>query len=618
MALPMPTLQSKDFKRILVLLAAAAQVGHAAVTYGPPINDPFEPVNRGIGYMNHGIMIGVIDPTAFVYRLIIPKPARKCVNNAGYNLAYPGRLVNNLLQAQWSGAGVETGRFLVNSTAGVAGLFDPATRWGIGSSEEDTGLTFRKWGWESQAYLMLPLFGPSSERDALGRIGDSLMNPATYLFPASPIFTYNRLTDDIIPYKQLTSTTYDPYVLSRDLWAFSRLEEDEPPPGAASDGDSALDTLKAARVAPQDTNFHRRAKHRKVLLPTTGEKLPYSLWLQKKPAPVLYLLPGLAGHREGSMVVALAELAFNAGYTVCTISSPMNWEFIRLASTAQVPGYPPIDSRDVFSAIDAIHQDLLGRYGARITGRVLMGMSLGAFHTLVIADAEQGGKDPRIHFDLYVALNPPVDLLYGMKQLDSFLQAPLKWPAAERQDRMEEALVKGASLAVAQGDEKKPVPGFEADEAKYLIGLLYRLSLRDCIHASQRHHHMGVIESSLGTMNRDDAYEEIGRYSYMAYYDQFVLPFLRSRQTRDLDTRRVAAECDLKQRSPGLRSNPKIRVLANRNDFLLKSEDLDWLEGTFSGGHCIVCPQGGHMGNLAEPEVQGRIAHFLLEHSKQE
>ncbi|MCG3196523.1 MAG: hypothetical protein GHCLOJNM_00999 [bacterium] len=574
-----------------------------------PLRDPIEPVNRTLGFVNHGIMIGVIDPTSRLYRLIIPRPVRKCVNNFSTNLTYPGRLVNNALQWQWDGAWTETQRFGVNTTVGVLGLFDPATDWDIGKSEEDTGLTFGEWGWNNQMFLMLPFFGPRSERDSIGLVGDTLMNPATYLFPASFILTYNRLTDDIIPYKQLTSSEYDPYAISRDLWSLTRWGEIEAPmPPRVDEG--AVETLGAIDFGLDDPNFYMRQKKRKVLIPATGEKLPYSFWLRRDPARVVYILPGLGAHRQDVFSVAMAEKLYNSGFSVVTLSSPMNWEFMFKGSAAAVPGYAPIDVPQILKALDLIHEDLTARYPGRVTGRSLLGISLGAFHTLVIASVEErdGNRGPR--FERYAAINPPVDLIHGMRQLDSYYNAPLAWPASEREERINLALRKGVVLAKTERGEEAPVR-FTSQEAQYLIGLRYRLNLRDIIHAGERRSNLGVIRSGMGLMNRRAAYEEISAYSFTDYFERFVVPYLNSLGKGDFDMRRIRRASDLKSRGDSLASNPRVRVLTNRNDFLLTQADVSWLEDTFPEERLEVLPHGGHLGNLSSAEVQNWIPRAL-------
>lgn len=578
------------------------------ISYPSPISDPIEPVNRSLGFLNHGIMIGLIHPTAYVYRLIIPRPVRKCVNNAGENLAYPVRLVNNLLQAEWAGAWNETQRFGINTTVGILGLFDPATHWDIPPSREDTGLTFGKWGWSNHMYLMLPLFGPSSERDLFGKIGDTLLNPATYLFPAGPIFTYNRLSDEVIRYRQFTTSEYDPYALSRDMYAVDRREATVIPTSASED-ESAIETLQAVRFQPEEPGFFLKRKNRKVFFAPTGEKIPYSLWLQKEPATFVYILPGMGGHRDSTSTLALAELLFDAGYSVVSLSSSMNWEFIQRISSVPVPGYGPIDGRDIAMALETIHRDLQARYPERIQGRVLMGMSLGAYHTLLIAAGETQGKLKGIQFDRYVAINPPLDLFYGMTQLDAFYNAPVTWPASERETRMQAAIDKASKLLKPPDKFTEP-PVFTPVEAQFLIGLLYRISLRDTIHASQRITNIGRLTSEPGLMNREDEYEEILLYSYKDYYQFFVLPTLRTEKGR-ISAEYLQYACDLKSHQHNLLENRKAFVFTNMNDFLLSDGDVRWLKETFPDERLVLSPDGGHLGNLAEPETQSTVLSLL-------
>ncbi len=105
----------------------------------------------------------------------------------GTNLTYPDRLINNMLQGRWSGARDETYRFLYNSTLGLAGFFDMASKINIPKSNADFGQTFGKWGWRPNFFLMLPFFGPSDDRDTVGLAGDEAANPLRSTFrPYNP------------------------------------------------------------------------------------------------------------------------------------------------------------------------------------------------------------------------------------------------------------------------------------------------------------------------------------------------------------------------------------------------------------------------------------------------
>ena len=117
------------------------------------VPDPIEPFNRIVYAFNKGLMTGVVKPTAKVYRLIVIKPVRTGIGNFGKNITFPGRLINNLLQGKWAGARDETYRFGCNTTVGVAGFIDVASKWKIPKSDADFGQTFGQWGWKP---AMLP------------------------------------------------------------------------------------------------------------------------------------------------------------------------------------------------------------------------------------------------------------------------------------------------------------------------------------------------------------------------------------------------------------------------------------------------------------------------------
>ena len=147
------------------------------------VPDPIEPLNRVMWAFNKELMTGVIKPTSKVYRFVVVKPVRTGIGNFGRNLTYPGRLINNLLQGKWSGARDESYRFVCNTTVGVAGFFDVGTQWKIPKSDADFGQTFGKWGWKPECFLMLPIYGPSNERDTLGLAADTAANPLIYIAP---------------------------------------------------------------------------------------------------------------------------------------------------------------------------------------------------------------------------------------------------------------------------------------------------------------------------------------------------------------------------------------------------------------------------------------------------
>jgi phospholipid-binding lipoprotein MlaA len=139
--------------------------------------DPLEPTNRYIFEVNRFLDAFVFAPTAAWYQAALPQAGQDTVQRFLANMRLPWTLVNDTFQGNFHRAYVAAARFVINTTAGVGGLFDVATGWGFPQHEEDLGQTFGAWGVGDYPYLMLPVFGPSSPRDAVGLAGDFYLDP---------------------------------------------------------------------------------------------------------------------------------------------------------------------------------------------------------------------------------------------------------------------------------------------------------------------------------------------------------------------------------------------------------------------------------------------------------
>jgi ABC-type transporter lipoprotein component MlaA/pimeloyl-ACP methyl ester carboxylesterase len=591
--------------------------------------DPFEPFNRAMWAFNRGLLTKVVRPTAKVYRVVVGPPLREGISNFGRNITYPGRLINNLFQARWSGAWDETLRFGCNSVLGLGGFIDVASRFDIQKSDADFGQTFGTWGWQPDFFLMLPIFGPSSDRDTVGIAADSAANPLNYITPypklvdqpatyfspytyATAVVTYNNLADSVEGYTRFTKTEADPYADLAYAWGYAR-DTQRPdftvkdPPDQAS-----LETLQSIYLSNGDPNFPGRGRTRSVALAGTGKKLPFTYWLQTGTAPVVYIVPGIGSHRLSGGALGLAELLVNNGFSAVCVSNPFNYEFMNNASTAAVPGYTPIDVEDLRDALAAIHANLSRTHPGRIGAKALLGYSMGAFESLFLAGTEPAGTN-RFAFDRYVAIDTPVRLLYGVSKLDDFFQAPLAWPAETRQRSIENTFRKVAALiqSATNSASASAVPPFSGIESKFLVGSAFRLILRDAIFTSQSHHNFGVLHHKLDPLRRAPAYREILQYSFQEYFARFVTPYYLKRGV-DLGTPDALERAsDLRSYGDALRHHPFVRVLVNQNDFLLAPEDLEWLKGTLGAERLTVFPRGGHLGNLEQPAVQKIILKSL-------
>lgn len=152
--------------------------------------DPWEPFNETMFEFNYRLDRYVLKPVANVYRKIVPEGLQILIANGFDNLRWVPRFVNSLLQGKLEGAGRELGRFVINSTLGLGGLFDPAKDyWGIQPSREDFGQTLGVWGNGPGPYLVLPFLDPMTVRDGVGRGVDAFLDPLSYLLP----FVWERL-----------------------------------------------------------------------------------------------------------------------------------------------------------------------------------------------------------------------------------------------------------------------------------------------------------------------------------------------------------------------------------------------------------------------------------------
>ncbi len=151
-----------------VLAALALLLPSATIAEEGPDYDPWQRMNRGIFWFNDRADHYVVEPVATGWDMIVPTRAERSISNFFANLRFPVVMTNDLLQGKPMAAAVDVSRFMVNTTFGLAGLFDPASIWGLQRHEEDFGQTLGVWGVPPGPYLVLPLLGPSNPRDTAG------------------------------------------------------------------------------------------------------------------------------------------------------------------------------------------------------------------------------------------------------------------------------------------------------------------------------------------------------------------------------------------------------------------------------------------------------------------
>lgn len=199
-------------------------------TNGEPFKvwDPIESFNRGMFWFNDKLYFYALKPAAKGFRYL-PESARASASNFFNNLGAPVRLLNALLQGKINDAGIELSRFIINTTAGIGGLFDPAKKYAnLRQTDEDFGQTLGYWGINPGFYLVLPVLGPANARDGVALLGDYYTDPMEQIWQnreywvARTVDTINTVSLDKDTYESIKRDALDPYLFIRDAYMQNR------------------------------------------------------------------------------------------------------------------------------------------------------------------------------------------------------------------------------------------------------------------------------------------------------------------------------------------------------------------------------------------------------------
>lgn len=231
---------------LLLLAFTISGCGSQQVQPSDVERDPWESYNRKIHSFNTTLDRYVMKPVARGYDAVMPDAPQRGVRNFLRNLAYPVTFLNLLLQGKPEAAMNATGRFLVNTTLGLGGFFDVATKGGLEQYDEDMGQTLAVWGWEDSRYLVMPFFGPYTVRDLLGRSFYGYFHPISYMVrehDAYYLIAIDLITlrAELLSFDSQIENATDQYILIRDVYLQNRefkIYDGDPP---APDYDALLE-----------------------------------------------------------------------------------------------------------------------------------------------------------------------------------------------------------------------------------------------------------------------------------------------------------------------------------------------------------------------------------------
>jgi phospholipid-binding lipoprotein MlaA len=228
---------------LATLLAVATLQGCAT---GKNPKDPFEEINRSVFRFNETLDRYALKPAAKGYRAAVPVPVRGGITNVFGNFRDVTTAINNALQLKLKDAASDLGRVAINTTVGMFGIFDVAGPIGLDKNEEDFGQTLGRWGVGDGPYLVLPLFGPSNARDAVGLIGDYFTDPQFHLITDSPenwivfgVRVINVRANLLEAERLLDEVALDRYTFLRDAYLQRRrnlIHDGNPPDTGGGEG----------------------------------------------------------------------------------------------------------------------------------------------------------------------------------------------------------------------------------------------------------------------------------------------------------------------------------------------------------------------------------------------
>lgn len=220
---------------ILMLLLTGCAT--SKTTLSDPEIDPWEPYNRKVHAFNDGFDRAIFRPVASAYDKVMPDAPQRGVRNFFRNLNYPVTFLNLLAQGKFEESFTATGRFVVNSTFGLLGFFDVASKTNVPDYHEDLGQTLAVWGWTDSRYLVVPFLGPFTVRDLGGRGIVGYFDPVAYAMRENDLYwpiALDLITvrAELLPFQSDIDNANDPYIFVRDVYLQNRefnIYDEEPP-----------------------------------------------------------------------------------------------------------------------------------------------------------------------------------------------------------------------------------------------------------------------------------------------------------------------------------------------------------------------------------------------------
>jgi len=335
------------------------------------------------------------------------------------------------------------------------------------------------------------------------------------------------------------------------------------------------------------------------------ENLKYFLAPQKGAAPLIFVIAGAGSDYNSSKINMLLRVFYQAGFHVVTLSSPTHPSFIVSASSNSVPGNLQEDSEDLYNVMELIWEDI--RNDLAVTEFHLTGYSLGGAQSAFISKIDEGRKT--FNFNKVLMINPPVNLFNSVRIFDDLLVNNLPGGLdkmdefmAETMDLLSEIYVMGDFVDINEEFFYEVFKTLKATPEKLaaIIGITFRIFAADMYFVSDVVRKGGyIVPQNLAltsTSSLTDYMSVSFRISFLDYFNEYFYPYFQAKYP-NLSKQDLIASTSLKSIEDYLISSKKIGLMTNQDDFILASDELDYLKRIFKS-RAKIYPTGGHLGNI--------------------
>lgn len=606
--------------------------------------DKYENFNRKMFSFNIKVNKYIIKPANIVWASIMPKYAMERIKNCYTNIEYPKRMVSCLLQKDFKSTGKETSRFLINSTIGLGGMFDPAkNKFKIKPTNEDMEQVFSNYNTKKGPFLVLPFAPPNNVRGYVGKIFDYGLNPSTYFMGVVPIiakagFEANRTSYSQALIKNIEERFADPYDATKKLYGIDNYikntnldtkevsakivdaqtieNENKIELKTSMNSDMVfkdyapqsptVDSMRTSlfeipnsdksiwnELSIWNRSFNKKIKTSEVNIDSKRENYKFRYILQKnKKAPIAIVYPSIGEGAFSHHPIVFAKIFYDAGYSIIIQGSSFNWEFIKSAPKDYRPGLPYRDAQYTRIVTSKILKNLKDKEKIEPYGKIIVGTSYGSLIALFVAAQEE--KENTLNISKYISICPPIDLFYALNKLDSY-SAKCNQSSPELQkrtaivaDKLRELYKVNTSVSEFQAF------ALTEEEGVIATNFIMRQKLSDVIFTLEE----------VSKNKKTHIYKQINDMNFNDYINKYVVKNI-TKPVNELNY-----EMSMYSIEKFLTNNAKYKIYAAIDDYYTNEEQLNWLKKTGSN-KVVLLQNGSHLGFLYRKEFQDALKNDI-------